>query len=110
MLTCPVHSSLDRGNVTMSGSMFFRHGRMHSKQHNAGTFESDPSLHRELPEVLIECHEQSAVCFGPLYQNSILQARTVRPDPDNIMTFFGDLDGWAREILVRQDPHQAGIR
>jgi hypothetical protein len=83
---------------------------MHAKQNDSETFEGTWSLQRELPKILVERQEQAVVCFSTLDQNSILQARTVRPGPENIVTLFSErLDSWAREVLIRQKSRQAGI-
>jgi hypothetical protein len=83
---------------------------MNAKQNHPGTSETAWPLQCELPKILVESQDQSIVCFCALDQSSVLQSGTVRPGPENIVTLFSQsLDSRAREVLIGQKSHQAGI-
>src|SRR5579859_12798 len=84
----------------------FRNGRMHPKQNYPATFETTRPLQGELPEIFVECQDQSAICFSAIEQGAVFYAGAVCTRPKNVVTLSPEyLDGRERKVLVRQKSH-----
>ena len=63
-------------------------------------------LERELPEILVEGEDHSAVGFRALQQGAILQAGAVRARPNDIVTMATkNLDNRTGKVLVCEKSH-----
>src|ERR1700687_1776073 len=88
------------------GLQVLGNGGMHAKQNHAAAFERNRPLERELPEILVEGEDHSAVGFRALQQGAILQAGAVRARPNDIVTMATkNLDNRTGKVLVCEKSH-----
>lgn len=83
--------------------------RMDPKQNQAALFEGLTALHCDLPEILIEGHQDSTLRFREFQKRGVLCAGIIGPRPDDIVTGVPQrFDGRQRKVLVREQAHQTG--
>ncbi len=82
---------------------------MATEQNHTAPFERSTSLPGNLPQVLIERENDPRISFTNLDDLRIWRPAKVRQHPDEIVTVGPQyLNEFFREILVSQQPHQAG--
>jgi len=84
MLTSPIHDCSARRVESTSGARFSGIAG-NTRQDYSATFQRNRPLEGDLPEVLVESHDDPAFRFGALEERAIFETGTIGPCPDNVV-------------------------
>ena len=84
---------------------------MNSEQNDAGSFQRDPALNGNLPEVLIERQHDARFGFGQIQKYDVFPSRAIGAGPKYIVAAGAKrLDDWLRKVLIGEEAHLRGNR
>jgi len=79
---------------------------MNSEQNDAGSFQRDPALNGNLPEVLIERQHDARFGFGQIQRDDVFPSSAISAGPNYILAVGAKcLDDWLRKVLIGEKAH-----
>jgi len=79
---------------------------MNPEQDNTGSFEMNPALEGDLPEVFVQRQYDARFGFGEAQKDNILPSRAIGPGPKDIVAIGTKrLDNRLWKVLISQDAH-----